>query len=459
MTRRPHPVAARQLVDDLARTSWHDKAVWHVRAKRDAAVSEVADWQALRHHAQAVRRYGLEHLDELIAQFAKNASSHGVVIHWAPTAADLRDTVGGLLKERGVERVVKSKSMLTEECGLNPHLAALGIDVVDTDLGERIVQLRQEPPSHIVMPAIHLKRSEVGATFHTHLGTPAGETDPTRLTRAARRDLRQRFLGAQAGITGVNFAVAEDGALVVCTNEGNADLGAHLPPLHIACMGIDKVIPRRADLPVFLRMLARSATGQPITAYTSIFRGPREGAELHLVIVDNGRSRLLGDPELRAALTCIRCGACLNTCPVYRRSGGHSYGDGVLPGPIGAVLGAARAPETHGDLAHASTLCGSCREVCPVGVPLPAQLQVLRARAASARPWWERAGLRLMAHVLADPVRAERWGDWLSWAHRLLPKRAARRMPPPARHSFRQLARARRQRSTTAGPTTAGPKK
>jgi len=445
MSRVPHPRAARHLLADLARTSWHDKAVWHVRRKRDAAAAEVSDWEALREHARAVRRHGLDHLDELVADLARNAARHGVVVHWAPRAADLRQVVGQLLTDRGVTRVVKSKSMLTEECGLNPHLAALGIEVADTDLGERIVQLRGEAPSHIVMPAIHLERTEVGRTFHTHLGTEAGESDPTRLTRAARRDLRQHFLHAQAGITGVNFAVAEDGALVVCTNEGNADLGAQLPPLHIACMGIDKVIPRRADLPVFLRLLARSATGQPITAYTSIFRGPRPGAELHLVIVDNGRSELLGDPDLRAALTCIRCGACLNTCPVYRRSGGHSYGESVLPGPIGAVLGAARSPDTHGDLAHASSLCGSCREVCPVGVPLPEQLRVLRERAAGARPWWERVGLRVMAHVLADPVRAERWGDWLARVSGWLPARMPRGLPQPKRDSFRRLARARKR--------------
>jgi L-lactate dehydrogenase complex protein LldF len=257
--------------------------------------------------------------------------------------------------------------MLTEECGLNPFLERRGIEVTDTDLGEWIVQLRREPPSHFVLPAIHIKKEEVSELFHELLDTEKGNSDPTYLTEAARHTLREKFLKAQAGITGVNFAIAETGGFVVCTNEGNADLGTSLPPLHIACMGIEKLVPRLADLGVFLRLLARSATGQPITAYSSHFHGPRPGAELHIVLVDNGRSKLLATEQFRQSLHCIRCAACLNTCPVYRRSGGHSYGV-TIAGPIGSIVNAARDPEQHRTLPFACSLCGSCTDVCPVKI-------------------------------------------------------------------------------------------
>lgn len=433
-----HPEAAARFQADPDHAGWHDRAVWHVRAKRDGAVARVDDWEALREHAAAVRAHTLSRLDHYVDQLTHHSAAAGITVHFAIDAAELRTTVARILTDRDVRSVVKSKSMLTEECRLNTHLEGLGIHIADTDLGERIVQLRGERPSHIVMPALHLKREDVGETFHTHLGSAAGETDPTRLTRVARRDLRKRFLAAEAGITGANFAVAEDGTFVVCTNEGNADLGAHLPALHVICMGIDKVIPRRADLPVFLRLLARSATGQPITAYTSLFRRPAPGAELHVVIVDNGRTSLLADAPLRPALQCIRCGACLNTCPVYRRSGGHSYGDDALPGPIGAVLAAARDPVRHGDLAHASSLCGSCGEVCPVKVPLPAQLLELRRRAAATDPMPQRLLRRLVGHVLQDPARTRWWGEQWAWWSRWLPGSVAgQTLPRGKARSFR----------------------
>jgi L-lactate dehydrogenase complex protein LldF len=297
---------------------------------------------------------------------------------------------------------VKSKSMLTEECHLNAHLELHGIEVVDTDLGERIVQLAGEPPSHIVLPAIHRKKEEIGELFHRTLGTEAGASDPTYLTSAARVHLRQKFLAAQAGLTGVNFAVAETGGVVVCTNEGNADMGTHFPPVHIACMGVEKVIPRLEDLAVFVRLLARSATGQPITTYTSHFHGPRAGGELHVVIVDNGRSRLLAEEGFREALACIRCGACMNTCPVFRRSGGHSYG-WTIPGPIGSVLAPGRDPVAHASMPFASSLCGSCDDVCPVRIPLHEQLLERRRRVVEARPpglFGKRISMRLARIVL-----------------------------------------------------------
>jgi L-lactate dehydrogenase complex protein LldF len=350
--------------------------------------------------------------------------------------------------------VVKSKSMLTEECGLNPHLEAHGIEILDTDLGERIVQLRRERPSHIVMPAIHLRRHEIGALFHAQLGSPAGLDDPAQLTQVARRSLRPHFLGAEAGITGVNFAVAESGGLVVCTNEGNADLGTALPPLHIACLGIEKLIPRALDLPVFLRLLARSATGQAQTVYTSHFHGPREGGALHIVLVDNGRSALRARPEFHEALACIRCGACMNTCPVFRRSGGHSY-DAVIPGPIGSVLEPARAPAAHASLPHACTVCGSCRDVCPVKIDLPRQLvawrgELLRSLSGAGR---RRTLLSAGRFVLERPRLYAALGAFARFAARRLPERwlsgrwnpwtRGRALPELPRESFRTQLRGR----------------
>jgi L-lactate dehydrogenase complex protein LldF len=372
-----HPAAAARFTADDARAHWHDQALWFVREKRDRAAHALPEWEALRTSAGAIKAHTLDHLGYYLEQFEGNALARGALVHWARDAAEHNRIVHELLAARGVTRLVKSKSMLTEECGLNAYLGARGIEVVDTDLGERIVQLRNEPPSHIVFPAIHLKRGEIGALFHRELGSAEGLDDPTALTAVARAHLREKFLAAQAGLTGVNFAIAQTGGIVVCTNEGNADLGTALPPLHIACLGLEKLIPRVEHLPVFLRLLARSATGQAITAYTSHFHGPRPGGELHLVIVDNGRSRLLADRTHRRALSCIRCGACMNTCPVYRRSGGHSYG-ATIPGPIGSILEPARDPARHASLPFACTLCGSCSDVCPVGIDLHHQLLAWR---------------------------------------------------------------------------------
>ena len=369
---------ARQVLPDAAAVKRHDRAAFDLRRRRDAAVAAVPDWEALRAHAAAIKAHTLDHLDDYLVQFEEAARAAGAHVHWASNAASANRIVSEIFGARGVRRVVKSKSMLTEECGLNPALEARGIQVVDTDLGERIVQLGGEPPSHIIVPAIHRSRQEVGALFHAAMDTPEGETDPERLTRFARADLRQRFLEADAAITGVNFAVAETGSLVVVTNEGNADLGMSLPDLHVACMGIEKVVPALSDLPVFLRLLARSATGQPISVYTSIVTGPRPNAEQHIVLVDNGRSELLANERHRGALGCIRCGACLNTCPVYRNAGGHAY-EQPIPGPIGAVLAPALRGATGGaELAGASSLCGSCTAVCPVSIDLHDQLLAWR---------------------------------------------------------------------------------
>ncbi len=447
-----HPEAAARFVADEPRAHWHDQALWFVREKRDRAASLVPDWERLRDAAAGIRAHARGRLADLLEEFERNAVARGAKVYWAADAAEHNAIVHRILADRGVRRLVKSKSMLTEECGLNDFLEARGIEVVDTDLGERIVQLAGEPPSHIVFPAIHRKREEIGVLFHEKLGTPSGLSDPKALTEAARTHLRERFMRAEAGLTGVNFAIAETGGVVVCTNEGNADMGTSLPPIHIACMGVEKVVPRLEHLAVMLRLLARSATGQPITSYTSHFHGPMPRGELHIVIVDNGRSRLLADPAVRGALACIRCGACMNTCPVFRRSGGYSYG-WVVPGPIGSVLAAARDPSAHASLPFASTLCGSCDAVCPVKIDLHGELLGQRRELAERglvspgkrlgmkilgyvlahRALYEAAGrlLRLMMRVLPRPLL---YGPWNGWGRR-------RELPAPPEESFRDTWR------------------
>jgi len=380
--RTGHARAAAGFLGDAERAAWHDQSLWLVRQKRDRATA-LPEWEALRDAGAALKAHAMSRLAALLEQFERTATANGVRVHWARDAAEHNAIVLGILAEANVTRVSKSKSMLTEECGLNPYLEAHGIEVVDTDLGERIVQLAKEPPSHIVMPAIHWKREEIGALFHRTIGTPAGESDPDRLTAAARVHLRDTLLTAGAGITGANVLVAETGGVVVCTNEGNADLGMHTAPIHIACAGIEKIVATRDDLGVLLRLLARSGTGQPVTSYTTHVNSPKPGGAMHVVLVNNGRTSRLADEAMRSALHCIRCGACLNTCPVYRRSGGYSYGH-VIQGPIGAILAPGVDLGAHHELAFASTLCGSCADVCPVRINIPEQLLTWRERAAAA---------------------------------------------------------------------------
>jgi L-lactate dehydrogenase complex protein LldF len=430
----------------------HDASVFSLREKRDAAGNAEPDFERLREHARALKAHALDHLDRNLERFEANASAAGAVVHWAEDAGALNRIVHELLQARGARHVVKSKSMLTEECGLNRYLESRGIEVIDTDLGERIVQLGHEPPSHIIMPAIHRSREDIGALFARELDVPAGETDPGRLTEAARRHLRGHFLAADAAITGANFAVAETGSFVVVTNEGNADLGMSLPPIHIACLGIEKVIPGLADLAVLLRLLARSATGQPLSVYTSLVTGPRPGAELHIVLVDNGRTRLLADEHHRRALGCIRCGACLNTCPVYRRAGGYAYGFSI-PGPIGAVLAPALgASDAQHSLPLASTLCGSCTAVCPVKIDLHEQLIAWRATDVP-RGRVQRAVAWLASAVLLRPTLYRWAGSAARAVWPLISRRwpgnpaspwlAARALPAHPGASFRARWRAR----------------
>jgi len=360
-------------VENKDRSAWHDKALWFVRTKRDNAIISVKNWEELRIQASKIKTHCLSNLDNYLVEFEKNALSNGVVVHWALDGKEHNQIVGDILKKHKVKKVVKSKSMLTEECDLNPYLEKNGIEVIDTDLGERIIQLRNEPPSHIVLPAIHIKKEEVSELFHEKFNTEKGNNNPEYLTYQARLSLREDFLSSDASLTGVNFAVAETGEIIVCTNEGNADMGVNITPLQIHSMGLEKVIPKRKHLGVFTRMLARSATGQAITVYTSHFKKPKPKGEMHVIIVDNGRSERLKKENFWTSLKCIRCGACMNTCPIYRRSGGHSY-DYTIPGPIGAILTPNIDLKKYSDLPFASTLCGSCSDVCPVKIDIHSQL-------------------------------------------------------------------------------------
>ena len=447
-----HAQKAAPFAANEPRAHWHDQALRFVRLKRDRQAESIPEWEALRETASAIKAHTLSRIADYLEEFERNARANGIQVHWARDGAEHNAIVHRILADRGITRLVKSKSMLTEECHLNPYLEGRGIEVTDTDLGERIVQLRHEPPSHIVLPAIHLKKEDIGELFHKELGTEKNASDPKYLTEAARAHLRQKFLAAQAGLTGVNFAIAETGGFVVCTNEGNADMGTSLPPVHIACMGFEKIVPRAKDLAIFLRLLARSATGQPVTTYTTHFHGPIRGGELHVVIVDNGRSAILGNETFRRSLSCIRCGACMNTCPVFRRSGGYSYGY-IVPGPIGSLLAPLRDPSRFASLPFASSLCGSCSDVCPVKIDLHHELYAFRQELVQnkAIPFRKRFAVAVMTYVLARTwaynlvgklmrsivphlPRALVYGPWNPWGRQ-------RELPPMPRQSFRDLVK------------------
>jgi L-lactate dehydrogenase complex protein LldF len=451
-----HADLAEKFAANPERMAWHDESLWFVRSKRDKAVNTIPEWEELRTRADAIKTHALSRLGDYLVRFEEQAQANGVTVHWAADGDEHNRIILELLQKHGAKKIVKSKSMLTEECHLNPFLEQHGMEVIDTDLGERIVQMRKEPPSHIVMPAIHLKKREIGDLFHEQLNTEAGSEDPQYLTEAARQHLRQKFLNADAGITGVNFAIAETGSVVVCTNEGNADLGTHLPKLHIACMGVEKILPRLEDLGVFTRMLARSATGQPITTYTSHFTRPRPGGEMHIVIVDNGRADQLGREAFRQSLKCIRCGACMNTCPVYRRSGGHSY-QFTTPGPIGSVTAPGRDPKKYFSLPFASSLCGSCTDVCPVKIDLHHQLLAWRKELAEKKliPGSKRFAMKMAGQTLGSSARYRAAGWFLRKVVRRLPKfmmnvkanawARQREMPDIPADSFRDAWRQRQK--------------
>lgn len=351
----------------------HDKNLWNARIKRDKIAATIPEWEELREIASQIKEHTLSNLDYYLELFEKNATARGAIVHWARDAEEHNEIVYSILETKKVTEIIKSKSMLQDECNMVPFLESKGIEVTESDLGERIQQLSNERPAHIVMPAIEKTTEDVAKLFAETIGTDPNDDDPHSLSEAMRNNARPRFLRAGAGMTGANFAIAETGSFVVCTNEGNADIGAAVPPLHIASIGIEKILPKMEDLGVFIRLLSRSALGTPATQYTSHFTGPRKDSELHIILTDNGRSKRLGQADFWHSLKCIRCGACMNTCPVYRRSGGLAY-DATYSGPIGIILSPSFDLEKYSELPFHSTLCGSCSEVCPVKIDIADQI-------------------------------------------------------------------------------------
>ena len=407
---------ARAKVEDLDHRQKLAKATATYHAAVAAGRTQFVDWEAARSRAQAIKHEAVNHLHRYLLEFERAAAQRGTRVFWAGTAAEARDYILGVLREAGCRKVVKSKSMVTEEIHLNAALAEAGIEPLETDLGEYIQQLSGEPPYHIVTPAMHKSKAEISRLFTEKLGIAPTE-DPGELTMAARRALRQAFLEADAGITGANFLVAETGHIAVTENEGNARLSFSLPRLHIAVAGMERVVPRIADLAHLWPLLATSGTGQRMTCYNSLLGGPATAGEgdgpreMHVVLLDNGRSAILADPERREALQCIRCGACLNACPIFNNIGGHAYGT-TYQGPIGSVITPLLRPMAEwSHLSYASSLCGRCAEVCPVRIELHHHLLRNRRDATRARhsgKGLERLIFRLWAWFVADARRYER---------------------------------------------------
>lgn len=384
-----HAKAAAKFLADRERAAWHDRALYHVREKRDRMAHAVPEWEALRQAASEIKLHTLSHLGRYLEEFERNATANGMVVHWASDAREM---------------------------------------------------------NRIVLPAIHVRREEVGELFERELGTARGDSDPTYLTHEARKHLRGKFLTADVAMTGVNFAVASEGAFAVCTNEGNADLGTSFPDLHIAIMGLEKVVPDYRSLAVFTRLLARSATGQPVTAYTSLYRRPEPGKQIHVVIVDNGRTESLRNEAHRNMLKCLRCGACMNTCPVYRRSGGYSYSY-FIPGPLGINLGMLRSPERYAGNVSGCSLCYSCSNVCPARIDLGEQIYAWRQEmdadgVADTRKKLTVEGMDVvMRHktLFYTGLKLIPWVPRFVYNNRFNPWCAGREMPHFARRSFNEL--------------------
>jgi L-lactate dehydrogenase complex protein LldF len=382
-------------------------------ARRGAARAGLPEFETLRERGREIKDHTLAHLDLYLDAFEKKATAAGSTVHFAPAAADAREIILEICRKAGAHIVTKGKSMISEEIGLNACLEAAGIQPVETDLGEYLIQIRGETPSHIIAPAIHLTQDQVEADFrrlHTRLPKERMLAEPTQLVAEARQILRGKFLAADVGVTGANFLIAETGSSVIVTNEGNGDLTQSLPKVHIVLASIDKMVPTLEDVNTLIRLLARSATGQEISTYTTFSTGPRRAGDpdgpeaCHVVILDNGRSELLGS-AFREVLRCIRCGACMNHCPVYGAIGGHAYG-WVYPGPIGAVLTPALiGVHAAKHLPNASTFCGRCEEVCPMKIPLPGLMRQWRNAefAAGDSPLMYRLGLRAWAAVAKRP--------------------------------------------------------
>jgi L-lactate dehydrogenase complex protein LldF len=415
-------------------------------AGRNLAFDDLPNAEDVRDRGRAIRIEALAHLDRYLEQFASNVEARGGVVHWATDATEARDIVLRLARAAAARRpegqsgpliIAKGKSMISEELELNHAFEAAGMQPVETDLGEFIVQLRGETPSHLITPAVHLRREDVSDLFHERFGMPP-TLDVTQMTAVAQAELRRTFFTADVGISGVNFGVAETGTLTLVTNEGNGRLCTTVPRVHVALMGIERLVPTLADLEVMLRLLPRSATAQKLSSYTSMLTGPRRPdepdgpEELHVVLLDNGRSRALGG-ELAESLLCIRCGACLNVCPVFREIGGHAYG-AVYGGPIGSVVSAALFGTEFNQLANASTLCGACRDVCPVRIDIPTMLLAVRGRyvASGQPPMWLKLGMALWAWAMGGTSRYRLAQRLAALGTRLLARDGRiRSLPPP----------------------------
>lgn len=431
---------------------------FNLAGARARGVLDLENLEDIRTSAAAIRDRSLAMLDVWLERFEREATRRGVTVHWAESHDDINRITVEIARANGVKKIIKSKSMVSEESHLNAAIEAAGMKVVETDLGEYIVQLAGETPSHIIAPAIHKSRDDVADLFHEHHKTPR-TNDPAALTMEARKFLREHFLSADMGITGGNFLIAETGSLVLVTNEGNGRMTTTMPRIHVAITGIEKVLGTMEDLSCILRLLTRSATGQSISNYITVNTGPKRAGDtdgpeqMHVIIVDAGRARLLGT-DMQEALRCIRCGACMNHCPVYQNIGGHAYG-WVYPGPIGSVL----TPNYIGlekalDLPHAATLCNQCGVVCPVKIPLPELMRKLREKQTERglRPWQERAGLGLWSWLAQRPSLyglatrvAARLGKTAGGAERTihrLPGKGwteGRDMPAPQGKTFREL--------------------
>jgi L-lactate dehydrogenase complex protein LldF len=452
--------ATRQALADVPLQAALIRLTGTLMAGNRRGFAALPDSDRLRDHAKQIKEHTLAHLDRYLEQLETAVKQRGGQVHWAATAEDARRIIVDIARQSNCRRAVKSKSMTSEEVHLNSALQAAGVEVTETDFGEFIIQLAGERPSHLVAPAVHHTRESIAGILSRHVGEQLPE-EAQPLAQVGRRLLRQKFSEADLGITGANFAVAETGTVVLVTNEGNGRLTTTCPRVHVALVGIEKVIPRLADLPVFLKLLARAATGQTLSVYTTILSGPRRPGEadgpeeFHLVLLDNGRTRILGSP-FRESLQCIRCGACLNACPVYRRIGGHAYG-GVYSGPIGSILTPLfDSVADNPDLPHASSLCGACQAACPVRINIPHMLIGLRelqhhggktrgrwrerlayrlAREVLARPWLYRLTLRLARFFMRRRAK-DGWlrqvpGAGAAWTE-------ARDFPAPAARSFRE---------------------
>jgi L-lactate dehydrogenase complex protein LldF len=433
----PFPEAAAKAVADTQLRHNLTHATHTIRAKRAHAVAELTDWEQLRQAAKAIKDHTLANLDTYLLRLERNVTQAGGTVHWAADATQANEIVARLVRAAHADKVVKVKSMATQEIGLNEALAAHGIEAIETDLAELIVQLGHDRPSHILVPAIHKNRSEIGEIFRREMpGAPPGLTDePRELAAAARTHLRQEFLHATVGISGANFAIADTGSLVVVESEGNGRMCLTLPETLISVVGIEKLLPSWRDLEVFLALLPRSSTAERMNPYTSIWTGvsPGDGPRaFHLVLVDNGRTSSLADDTGRQALRCIRCSACLNVCPVYERTGGHAYGS-PYPGPIGAII----TPQLRGlsspvdeSLPFASTLCGACYEVCPVAINIPEALVHLRAKINHSLP--ERTVFHVAGSVLASARRLSAAQRVASLSRHVIGRSGRiKRLPPP----------------------------